>query len=372
MLDVNSIEINSFSAVMYNLKDDTILYEKNANQKLAVASLTKIVTAITIIDNNDDLTQKITVTEDMIKDLKDYAVYGFKPKEQIPIIDLLYTLIISSSADAAKILAIGTTGSIEKFSMLMNKETARIGAINSHFDNPVGMDSENNYSTAMDMAKILKYALKNSVFNTIFETKRYKSNDLKKEVSSTLYLYDYDTAVIKGAKTGFTLDSGRCLASTAIINNVPYLVIVLNAPLEEGLNIKDTLDLYNYFSQNYNYINIINNNQNLIRIKIKNGKKEEYLVKATEDVSLYLPNNYSSELTYQYKGIPMINQDIAYNTRIGEIQVLHGSDIIYTKDVYLDEKLKYHNYKADRYIFLFIIMLIYFLYVLIKVKKHYQ
>lgn len=368
----NAIQINASSAIMYNLQDDSIIFEKNADEQMQVASLTKIVTAITILENNPDLSKKILVKEEMLKDLKLYSRYGFKKGDIVSIKDLLYALLLSSSADAANILAIGTTGSIKNFSILMNNELIKIGVHNSHFDNPIGKDSVNNYSTAKDMAQILKYALKNKEFKTIFETKNYKSNDLKKDILSTLYLYDYDTAFIKGAKTGYTENAGRCLASNAIIDGIPYLIIVLNDPVEEGYNVKDSIDLYNYYSKNYKYVNVIKNKQEVAKIKIRDGKNKEYVIRANDDINMYLPNSYVDDLVYKYDGKMVVDRTIPHNSKLGEIKVLHGSDVIYTEDVYLDQTVEYSNQKAEMSILIFTALTFGFFDILLIIRKHYE
>ena len=368
----NAIQITAESAIMYNLNDNSIIFEKNANKRMQVASLTKIVTAITIIENNPDLDKKILVKDTMLDGLKLYARYGFKAGDIVSVRDLLYALLLSSSADAANILAIGTSGSIKNFSILMNNELIKIGVRNSHFDNPIGKDSVNNYSTAKDMSKILMYALNNNTFKTIFETKHYKSMELKKEILSTIYSYDYDTAIIKGSKTGYTENAGRCLASTAIIDDIPYLIIVLNAPVEEGYNIKDSIDLYNYYSNNYKYISVIKNNQELTKIKIKDGKEKEYIVRAHDDINIYLPNAYTNDLKINYEGINTIDRTIPYNSKLGEIKVLHGNNVIYQEDVYLEEEIKYSNRKAEMSILIFTSLTFGFFDILLIIRKHYE
>ncbi len=367
-----AIQISAESAVMYNLQDNSIIYEKSAGKRMQVASLTKIVTAITIIENNQDLDKKILVKESMLDGLKLYSRYGFKKGDIVSIRDLLYALLLSSSADAANILAIGTSGSIKNFSVLMNNELIKIGVHNSHFDNPIGKDSVNNYSTAKDMAQILRYALNNNTFRNIFETKHYKSNELKKEIMSTLYLYDYDTAFIKGAKTGYTENAGRCLASYAILDGIPFLIVVLNAPIEEGYNVKDSIDLYNYYSNNYKYVNVIRNNQEVAKIRIRDGKDKEYIIRTNEDINMYLPSSYSNELVYRYEGINTIDRTIPYNSKLGEIKVFHGSDVIYSEDVYLDKPVKYSNRKAEMSVLIFTALTFGFFDVLLIIRKHYE
>ena len=186
-INVKALEINSKNAILYNMNENSVIYEKNSSDIVQVASLTKIVTAITVIENVDDLDNEITITYDMLRNLDGYAKVGLKAGQRLSYKDLLYALMLPSAADAAQVLAISTSGSIENFSILMNETINKIGVNNSKFDNPVGMDSVNNYSTAYDMANILIYSLKNNAFKEIFETEEYYISNINKTVKRTLY-----------------------------------------------------------------------------------------------------------------------------------------------------------------------------------------
>ena len=145
-IGVKALEIKSNNAILYNLNDNNIIYEKNAYDKVGIASLTKIVTAITYIENNRDLATTITINSNMLYGLDGYAKVGLRSGDRITKLELLYALMLPSAADAAQALAINNSGSIDKFVELMNKEVEKIGVKDTHFTNPVGMDNDNNYS----------------------------------------------------------------------------------------------------------------------------------------------------------------------------------------------------------------------------------
>lgn len=361
-----AIEINSSKAIMYNLDENKIIYEKNSEEKTSIASLTKIVTAITVIDNSSDLNKEVIITNNMLKGLDGYAKIGLKVGDKLSTIDLLYALMLPSAADAAQSLAIDISGSIVDFSDLMNQELEKIGVSNSRFDNPVGMDSDNNYSTAFDIAKILIYSLKNETFKTIFETDKYYINSINKTVNKTLSNYNIDTSIITGAKTGFTYDAGLCLASTSTINDINYLLVTLNSPINNNGHVMDAINLYDYFSSNYSNQVILKKGQVLKELKIKHGKKKYYEVKSLEEKKMYLENDFDiSNIIIEYNGVEEITKKIKLHDKIGSINVKYKGDVIYTFDVYLEESLKYYNY----FLYLSIILLIIIIFMIIKRKR---
>lgn len=362
------LKINSNNAILYNLNDNSVIYEKNSNEIVQIASLTKIVTAITVIKNVDDLEKEVTITSEMLQGLDGYAKAGFRVGDKLTYLDLLYALMLPSAADAAQALAIQTSGSIEEFANLMNKEIEKIGVTNSKFDNPVGMDSENNYSTASDLANILIYSLENETFKTIFNSNTYTIESLNKTVKKTLSSYNIDTTIIKGAKTGYTGEAGRCLASTSTIENVDYLLITLGADSTTINHIQDTINIYKYYSSNYGYINILSKDQLLTNIKVKHSKTKTYDIYSKDNIELYLEKNINKDnLEYEYEGIEELNKDIKKGDKLGKINVISNDKIIYTYDVYLDTEIKYYNYPL--YIGIAVIVLVIF-FMLFKQKKY--
>lgn len=344
-----SFDIKSDKLILINLNEDTILYEKNIDDKTQIASLTKIITAITVIENISDLESVVTITSDMLKGLDGYAKLGFKVGDKVTVHDLLYALMLPSAADAAQALAIYTSGSIDEFAVLMNNQIAKIGVKNSHFSNPVGMDDDMNYSTASDLAEILKYSLQNETFKTIFETNKYHINnlniDVKKTLANTSINYKIDTNIIKGAKTGFTYDAGMCLASTSSANNVDYLIVALNAEVNSLDHIYDTVNLYKYYEENYQYKKIMSKNQLLTTLKVENSKTKELSFYADIDKEIYAENSFDlNSVKLEYEGISKITNKNKNGDKLGTINFIYNSDIIYTYDIYLKQNIKYYNF----------------------------
>ena len=344
-INVNGLEINSKNAILYNMNDESIIYEKNSEEEVQIASLTKIVTAITVIENVDDLTKEITITNEMLKGLDGYVKVGLKRGDKLTYLELLYALMLPSAGDAAQALAIATSGSIEEFSKLMNKKINEIGVTNSKFDNPVGKDSESNYSTASDLAKILIYSLRNEKFKEIFNTYTYKIKSINKTINKTLSIYKTDTSIITGSKTGFTYKAGKCLASITTLNGVDYLLITLGANTNSEYNAIDSIKIYDYYSSNYEYIKILSKEELLKTIKVKHSKTKTYNIISKDDIELYLEKNISKEnLVYKYEGIEELNSEIKKGDKLGKVDIISNDKVIYTYDVYLDVDIKYYNY----------------------------
>lgn len=160
-ISINAFEINSKSAILYDLDSDKVLYEKNSNEITSIASLTKIMTSIVSIENISSLNDTVVITNDMIKGLieQDAMVCGYKVGDTVTYEELLYSSLLPSCADATNALAISLTGSISNFVSLMNEKALALGLSNTHFVNTSGLDIQNHYSTAYEVSVILKYAL---------------------------------------------------------------------------------------------------------------------------------------------------------------------------------------------------------------------
>lgn len=209
-----------------DLRSGKIIKSSNGQAKLPIASTTKILSAITVIEEVFDLDEEIFVPSAAVG-IEGSSVY-LSSGERISYRDLLYGLMLRSGNDCAVALAIKTSGSVEKFVAKMNEVAKKAGAINSSFANPHGLDDEKHYSTADDLAKITAYAMKNDVFRTIVSTKYH---DTSGEVSRCFknknkMLWNYDGAI--GVKTGYTKKSGRCLVSAAEKDGKSFAVVVLN------------------------------------------------------------------------------------------------------------------------------------------------
>ncbi len=364
-------KIGSSDVILYNLNDDNILYEENSSRKVQVASLTKIMTAIVAIENNKDLSQEVEITSEIFKGIEEYSRAGFKLNDKATYEELLYGVLLSSGADAVNAIVVNMGGN-EKFVSLMNEKAKELNLKNTKFDNAIGMDSENNYSTAKDLAELLKYSLQNETFKKIFTTRTYNIDRLNLKLSSTLIKYassGIDISYIKGAKSGFTDGAGYCLASIAEIDDVEYLLVTLGANPKGSKSqaVKDAITIYDYFSENYGYQKVISKGEVLKTIKNKFGKEKEYSIYLNEDKELYLKNTVKlDDITYQYNGLEEISSKNKKGDKLGTISLIYKNEVINSYDIYLNDNLEYYH----PYLYLTIIVtVVIFVLLLFKLKK---
>lgn len=200
----------------------TFLHTKNADARLPMASTTKILTAIIIIEDCDP--DEIVSVPKQAELAGGSSVY-LREGDQISVRDLLYGLMLRSGNDCAVSLAICHSGDLKAFSQVMNERAMRMGAEHSHFCNPHGMPDENHYTTARDLAIISAYAMQNEMFREIVSCQYYQAKSWK---NKNKMLFDYDGAI--GIKTGFTTRAGRCLVTAAQRDNRIIVCVVLNSP----------------------------------------------------------------------------------------------------------------------------------------------
>lgn len=353
---------------LYNMNEDTLLYSKNDTKKTSIASLTKMMTTLVAIEEIDNLDKIVTIKERDFEGTVGYSKAGFKVGDKVTYRDLLYGIILPSGADAVNAVVNNTLG-YDKFIKKMNETAKKIGMNDTSYANPVGKDDENKYSTSNDLAKLLKYALKNKTFKTIFTTKNYKtSNGLNLESTVNRYENILNTNEIKGAKSGFTKDAGRCLASITTLNNVDYLLVVINSSTTSPYNaVKDTITIYDYYNNNYGYKNIINDDTFIKEIPVDFSKEKTYKITGSEDIEKYLKNN--TEVTYKYVGSDKVTFNTKKGSKLGVVKIYDGDVLLATSNVYLENDIEY--YPIITYIMIGIAVIFVLLIVKkIKKKKH--
>lgn len=364
----NDFDITGEYVTLYNMNEDTLLYSKNDTKKTSIASLTKMMTTLVAIEEIDNLDKIVTIKERDFEGTVGYSKAGFKVGDKVTYRDLLYGIILPSGADAVNAVVNNTLG-YDKFIKKMNETAKKIGMNDTSYANPVGKDDENNYSTSNDLAKLLKYALKNETFKTIFTTKNYKtSNGLNLESTVNRYENILNTDEIKGAKSGFTKDAGRCLASITTLNNVDYLLVVINSSTTSPYNaVKDTITIYDYYNNNYGYKNIINDDTFIKEIPVDFSKEKTYKITGSEDIEKYLKNN--TEVTYKYVGSDKVTFNTKKGSKLGVVKIYDGDVLLATSNVYLENNIEY--YPIITYIMIGIAVIFVLLIVKkIKKKKH--
>lgn len=341
--------ITSEHVILYNVNDNNVLYELNSDEKTQIASLTKIMTTLVVLDEVKNLEEEVVVPKEAFQGISEYSQVGLKVGNKVTVKDLLYGTMLPSGADAVNTLAIYVSGSVSKFVELMNDKGEELKLKNTHFDNPIGMDSEENYSTASDVAMMLLYGLQNETFKEIFTARTYTIPSLNITMNSTLISYSksygLDISDITGAKSGYTDGAGLCLASTATIDDVDYLLVTIGSSTKNRSNaVRDSLEIYNYYSSTYSYQTIIKKDQVLATIPVKWGKKQSYEVKALEDEELYLENGTrKNKIKYQYQGLEELKYGIHKGEQIGTVTVTYRNEKIATYDVYLNEELEFYH-----------------------------
>jgi D-alanyl-D-alanine carboxypeptidase (penicillin-binding protein 5/6) len=262
-LDDNVIEVvnqatdepvlNSRIAVAYDRKSGNVIWGKNENKRTAMASTTKIMTAIVLIENAD-LNKMVTVSAKAAG--TGGSRLGLKRNDKISLRDLLYGLMLKSGNDSAVAIAEEVGGSIEGFAEMMNSKAAELGLENTHFVTPHGLDNPEHYTTAFELAKLADYALKNEMFAKVVGTKNYTVtiNGYPKNISNTNELLGYLNGVY-GVKTGFTNNAGRCLVTSVNRNNFDIITVVLQADTKK-FRTTDSIKLIEYVYENYELLNI--------------------------------------------------------------------------------------------------------------------
>lgn len=200
-----------------------VLYASNADMRLPMASTTKIVTAITVLDHVDNLHEEITIPAEATG-IEGSSVY-LKAGDKYTVEDLLYGLMLRSGNDCATVLALHTAQSVARFSSMMNRTAEKAGALASCFSNPHGLPCKNHYTTAEDLSLITAYAMQNPTFRKIVATKYYEPRGWKNKNKMLTLAED-----CVGVKTGYTKEAGRCLVSAVERNGMLLICTVLGCP----------------------------------------------------------------------------------------------------------------------------------------------
>ena len=377
--------INSKVIEIYDLVDKKILYEIKANEQVSIASLTKIATTITAIENITDVDEKVTITYAMLKNIRwDASVAGLKSGDVLTYRDLLYASMLPSGADATTSLAILSSGSIDNFVNKMNALVEKIGLLHTHFVNVTGLDESNHYSTADDVRKLLEYSLENTLFRDIFYTKEYTMSNGKK-VNTTLDKYNngLDVSKIIGSKTGFTSKAGYCLASLSDINGHEMLTIVLNASKENNnyYNVNDTVKIIDFLNDNYQEVTLLEKGKLVKSLPVRLSKIDNYDLYSKHNIKKYLPSDYDiNDLKIVYDGLEELSFQNKVKEKIGTISYYYKDELLLEEEHTLKDEIKMdiiklleeYYYYVIAAVVLLITIIILILWYIKKRKKHHN
>ena len=313
-----------------------VLNSKNIDTKLAMASTTKIMTAITAIENCDDLDKTFEISPKAVG-VPGTSLY-LRKGEVFSTRDLLYGLMLISGNDASVAIGEHISGSVSEFVKLMNKTAKKIGAESSHFDNTHGLDSKTHYTTAYDLALITSYAMMNPTFKEIVSTKNVKitNTDGKSRYlkNKNKLLNSFDGC--NGVKTGFTDDAGRCLVSSAEREGMNVVCVVLNCgPMFEECSrfMEEAFASYKLYDLTKFY--------NLpTEIKVTNGRQESVKVDTFGKYMYPLTENEKESVKIRYEIDKSLEAPIEKGQQVGKVEIYIGKDLHFSEKIFTIESVR--------------------------------
>ena len=341
--ELNEI-VTADSLILINMDKNEVIYEKNPDKKEILASLTKIMTAYTVIENIDNLNKVVTITDEDIANLYGFTCAGLKPGDKLSYLDLLYATILLSAADASQALALHTGGTIENFNEMMNKEARNLGLRQSNFADSYGGD-DNNISTAREMSRLLSRALENETFKKVFTT---TTKTLSNGIQVTNYsrsiatFHGLDSDILKGNKSGYTPEAGLLLASIAKIENTNYMLIIMKSEVNEYMSthILDTYRVYNYlYNVDFKERTLLEAGTILKRISVENATISEYLAIADKSITATLTDEDYKKVKLEYNITDKLTTDNKTGDIIGYVDILVDNELIETYNVYLKDDI---------------------------------
>jgi len=257
-----STDIKSSNAILVYLSSGEVIAAKDPDVKVYPASLTKILTAMVVIEHYESLNIMLEVPSDIFAYLiqENASCAGFSANEKVKIIDLLHGVLLPSGADACLTLVRSVAGNEQAFAKKMTEMAHRIGAVNSNFTNSTGLHDDNHYTTVRDMSIILKYALQNETFRTIFTTETYTTSATNKHPYGITFTNTTFNAFkrggltnnyVKGGKTGFTGEARLCLATLGEKDGKEYILVTVGAGNGSSSKGVQHAQDANYIYQNY-------------------------------------------------------------------------------------------------------------------------
>ena len=329
--------INALAAVVLEESTGRMLFNKNALEKRSVASTTKVMTALVALENgNPD--DKVTVSKRAAAIGGSRA--GLVEGEQYLLRELIYAMMMISANDAAIAVAEHIGGSVENFADIMNSRAISLGAVNSHFITPHGLDREDQFSTAYDIALIAIEALKYPLFRAIVATTSsyipghslYNTNEL---------LGSYPGA--DGVKTGYTGKAGRCLVSTAKKNGMRLITVVLGSPTRNA-RANASMNLLDYGFDNFSMHSFLKQGDIYARVPVNRGIKGEVLLKAERDIVLPLSKSEAESINKREYVPDILNAPVYAGTDGGYVEYMLNGKVIAASQLVASDNVRKTTY----------------------------
>lgn len=370
--------ITASNLLLADTSTGKILYEREVDKKIYPASLTKLMTAILVVENCQ-LDEIVTVSENAINSVPSgYVNSNLQVGEELTVEDLLYVMLIPSANDAANALAEYVGGNIESFSTMMNTRAKELGCKGSNFTNPSGLHQEEHYTTTRDLFLISQKAVENNLIKKIIGTTTYclpSTNKYTKEprrftttnymIRESLKKYYCDYCI--GAKTGYTGEAKNCVVEFAQKDGIELTAIVMGEEAKvKGQKFLDAKEMFEYVFKNYESEQVSFKNKKYETVKVKNGTKEtkelEVLYKNNINILKEKGNNEKIEENIEYTNLkaPIKKGDI-----VGKITYKYA-EITYETELIANSNVEESRVLANLLKILIVVLIIYIIYNLKK------
>lgn len=338
---ISGVDLHCEAAMLVSLDTGDVLFEKNADERMFPASLTKLLTAVVVIEESNDFENDVLTYTKSANNLilgTGSVVLGLKIGEQITVKEALAATLVSSCGDTAYALAEHVGGSKEGFAELMNKKAKEIGLKDSHFKDPVGLHDDEHYTTARDICTLAKYAFSKKFIKDTLSSPSYtlKATNMRGEktiVTSNLMINPNTSVYYKYAvcgKTGFTDEAGRCLVSVASNKGYNYMAIVLKTATPGGIRYEflDSADMFRWAFNNFEYKKVFSEKTPVAEAKVEYSLEADHVTVALEDgLEALLPKEAdSSTLKIQ----PRLSSE-SFKAPIEQGQKMGEADIYYAE-----------------------------------------
>lgn len=313
--------IDAQAGIVMDMYSGRVLYEKNAYTRRSIASTTKIMTAIVALEYGN-LDDEITISKRAASVWG--STVGLKTGQSFKLKELLYALMLRSGNDAAIAIAEYIGGSVEEFANMMTSKAAELGAVNTSFRSPHGLDAQDHYSTAYDLAVITRYALQNDDFNKIVRTRTAYFNG--REIGNTNELLSLYPGA-DGVKTGYTGQAGRCLVASATRNSWRVISVVLGSPTrsKRALSSKYILD---YAFINYSLQMLLTRGEFISEVPVYRGNRKAVEITAAEQIVLPLREEEAAAIERVVDLPEQLKAPIREGDTVGSIRFVYEGKVL--------------------------------------------
>ena len=322
------------SWLLIDTTSNQIVASENPDMRIEPASLTKIMTAYLVFealrDKKISIDQKVNVSMAAYKVEADSSKMFIDPKVPVSINDLLYGLIVQSGNDAAVALSEAVAGSSEAFAVMMNREVERLGLKNTHFSNPHGLPSPQNYSTAQDLARIAQHLITEfpEYYKTFYSTKSFTYNKITQPNRNRLVWLD---PTVDGMKTGHTEAAGYCLISSAKRPNGSgerRLLSVILGTTSDQVRAQESLKLLNWGFLNFDTVKLYEKNQPIGTPDVWKGSQANIKIGFTNDLFVTIPKGSAARVKPQLERKDPLVAPIAANSQVGTMKMMLDGKVI--------------------------------------------